>query len=270
MQSVISNQMLPHFRKKNLGLGILEGTNAIVRILSERASTVTFTPTPMPVQGVRNKLARSNADSSDVLPLFVIAGVVITAAFGLMWYTLFRHRRCIHCRVRMIRLDGGSENQYLDDGQKLESSLGSVDYQVWQCPACGHHELQAQKQRFSSLCDCSACNYCTLKVSEMITVHPTEIMPGEKQIDENCHNCGFHRRELIILPALPPPTDHNLHGYDHSQSSSFGISDSGYSSSSDSGSDSSSSSSSGFDSGSSSSSSYDGGSSSGDGASGSW
>ena len=260
MQSVISNQMIPHFRKKQFGLGIIDGTNAVVQIFSERAPTLA--PTPAQLQGARDNLVRSTTESSATIPFSVIGGGVIAAMFGLMLYTLSRIRRCANCRVRMIRVDG--EEKYLDDGQKLENSLGSVDYQVWQCPKCGDHELEAKNRRFSPFRDCRECGYRTLEADELITIHPTHLGPGEKQIDENCRSCGFHNQLMVIIPALPSPTEHIRSGFDYSQSSF----DSSYSDSSSSSYDSGSSSS--FDSSSSSSSSYDGGSSSGDGASGSW
>jgi uncharacterized protein len=93
-----------------------------------------------------------------------------------------------------------------------------------------------------------------MEVNEMITIHPTQLTPGEKLIDKLCRYCGFRRSETIILPMLPQDN--------HSQYNASG-SDTSYASSFDSGSSS-------FDSGSSSSGSFDGGSSSGDGASGSW
>jgi uncharacterized protein len=164
----------------------------------------------------------------------------------------------------MARLYGGAEDQYLDDGQRLEKSLGSVDYQVWQCPKCGDHYLKAQYRWFSSFAGCHSCGYRTMKVGELITVHPTEYSPGEKQIDKECYRCGFRRCEAVILPPLP---QHTQSSYGHSQYSASGsdnlVTGVSYASSYDSGSSS-------YDSGSSSSGSYDGGSSSGDGASGSW
>src|SRR5262249_9779482 len=171
------------------------------------------------------------------------------------------------CRVPLERQYGGAEDQYLDDGQKLEKSLGSVDYQVWQCPKCGDHYLQRRANWLSSFAGCHACCYRAMKVSELITIHPTEVTPGEKQIDKECYQCGFRRCDTVILPILPPSIVHTQSSYDHSQYSAFGANDFGGGASSTSGFDSGSSS---FDSSSSSGGSFDGGSSSGGGASGSW
>src|SRR5262245_21990609 len=149
MQSVISQQMLPHFRRKKYSLGILEGTNSVVQMLSSRASTIALQSAPTPA--VKYDGGSATPDSGAVLPFFVIVGWVIVAVFGLIvtvfgliWYARSRKRRCPSCRVDMGLLYGGAEDQYLDDGQKLEKSLGSVVYQVRRCPKCGHHDLQSQ------------------------------------------------------------------------------------------------------------------------------
>jgi uncharacterized protein len=262
MQGVIDQQMLPHFKEKNYSLGILEGTDSVVQILSQRASTIALQSARTPT--IKYDGNSSTSDSGAGLPFFVIAGGVIVTVFGLIWYARSRKRRCPSCRVALGRLYGGAENQYLDDGQKLEKSLGSVDYQVWQCPKCGYHDLQSQYRWLSSFAGCHSCGYRTMKVGELITVHPTEFSPGEKQIDKECYRCGFRRCDAVILPPLP---QHTQSSYSHSQHSAFGANDFGSGASSSSGFDSGGSS---FDSGSSSGGSFDGGSSSGDGASGSW
>lgn len=266
MQGVISRQMLPHFKKKNYSLGVLEGTNSVIQILSGRGSTAALPPAPAlaPAPTVWPGSVSSTSDSGGGLPFLVIAGLVIAAFLGLLWHASFRKRRCPSCRVALMRMDGGAEDQYLDDGQKLEKSLGSVDYQVWQCPKCGHHDLQAQYQWLSSFAGCHSCGYRAMKTNELITLHPTEFSPGEKQIDKECHCCGFRRCETVILPIV---LLHTQSSYDHSQHSAFGVSDFGSGASSNSSFDSGGSS---FDSGGSSGGSFDGGSSSGDGASGSW
>jgi uncharacterized protein len=264
MQGVIDQQMLPHFKEKNYSLGILEGTDSVVQILSGRAAPTALPYGPTPEPTVWNSGASSTSDSVGAPLFLVIVGVVIAAAIGLILRARFGKRRCPSCRIDMARLYGGAEDQYLDDGQKLEKSLGSVEYEVWQCPKCGIHDLKAQYRWFSSFAGCHSCGYRTMKVGELITVHPTEFSPGEKQIDKECYRCGFRRCEAVILPPLP---QHTQSSYSHSQHSAFGANDFGSGASSSSGFDSGGSS---FDSGSSSGGSFDGGSSSGDGASGSW
>jgi uncharacterized protein len=93
-----------------------------------------------------------------------------------------------------------------------------------------------------------------MEVDETITLHPTQLTPGEKLIDKICHYCGFRRSESIILPTLPQDTHSQYNAIESNTSYTSGF-DSGGSS---------------FDSGGSSGGSFDGGSSSGDGASGSW
>ena len=271
MQGVIDRQMLPNFKDKNYSLGILEGTDSVVQILSGRAAPTALPLAPTPQPTVWNTSASPTSDSAGALLFLGIAGVAIAAVIGLILRARLGKRRCPSCRIDMARLYGGAEDQYLDDDQKLEKSLGSVDYQVWQCPKCGSHDLQSQYRWLSSFAGCHSCGYRTMKVGEMITVHPTEFSTGEKQIDKECYRCGFRRCETDILPMLP---SHIPSGYGHSQYSASGsddlVSGVSYASSFDSGGSSYDSGSSSYDSGSSSSGSYDGGSSSGDGSSGSW
>jgi uncharacterized protein len=119
MQSVIDQQMLPHFKRKYYSLGILEGTNSVVRILSERASTAALSLAPTPTPTIWRSSFSSTSGSGGGLPLSVILGVVIVAVLGLIWYARSRQRRCPSCRADMGRLDGSAEDQYLNDGQKL-------------------------------------------------------------------------------------------------------------------------------------------------------
>src|SRR5262245_43580591 len=262
MQGVIDQQMLPHFREKNYSLGVMEGTDSVVQILSQRSATTALQSAPTPT--IMYAGSSSTSDSGGALIVLVIVGVVIAAVIGLILHARLGKRRCLSCRIDMARLYGGAEDQYLDDGQKLEKSLGSVDYEVWQCPKCGIHDLKAQYRWFSSFAGCHSCGYRTMKVGELITAHPTEFSPGEKQIDKECYRCGFRRCEAVILPPLP---QHTQSSYDHSQHSAFGVNDFGSGASSSSSFDGGGSS---FDSSSSSGDSFGGGSSSGDGASGSW
>src|SRR5262245_61107157 len=46
MQSVINQQVLPNFRNQNYSLGILEGTDSVIQLLSKRASTIALQSAP--------------------------------------------------------------------------------------------------------------------------------------------------------------------------------------------------------------------------------
>src|SRR5262245_50595303 len=172
MQGVIDQQMLPNFKEKNYSLGILEGTDSVIQILSGRAAPAALPLTPTPEPTVLKSGASSTSDSGGALLFFGIVGVVIAAVIGLILHARFGKRRCPNCRIDMSRLYGGAEEQYLDDGQKLEKSLGSVDYEVWQCPKCGTHDLKAEYRWFSSFAGCHSCGYRTMNVGGTIHVHP--------------------------------------------------------------------------------------------------
>jgi uncharacterized protein len=279
-QTVIDSVMLPHFRNQNYSLGIMEGTDAFTEILFKHVSTA---PPPVPAPTISNDFISPATNSSDESTSFLVAVGLITAiligtTFGLIWYRYFRGVRCPHCKEEMIRLKEGYEDEHLDAGQKLESSLGSVNYQVWGCPNCLHHTFRAHNTFFSSFSKCHACGYRTRHINESIISHPTYHTPGRKVVTQNCRYCGFLHQETILLPILQHSTHHHSTHHHHSHSSDFGSDHYHGSSSSsfgfDSGSSSSSSSSFSSDSGSSSSSSSSdssgSGSSSGDGASGSW
>jgi uncharacterized protein len=248
-----NQQMLPHFRKRKYSRGILDGTNAVVRILSERAASLTYTPTPRSNLQVEPDLSTSESNNGSLfltmLGWAIAAGAVY---FGIRWYVRSRYRYCPYCHLAMTRLDLVSGNRYLDPGQRREASLGSVDYDVWHCAPCDKQILQPHPHRTSSFNNCDACNYRTLDSERQTIVYPTQFATGTEQITRSCSHCGFYKQETAILPMLP----HHIHSYtqySNYDSSSYSSSsyDSGGSSSSDSG-------------------SSGGGSSSGDGSSGSW
>jgi uncharacterized protein len=271
MQSVINEQMLPRFKKKEYSRGILEGTKAVIRILSERPSTTSLKPTPASDVPIGIQAGSYSSNSNDGLSLLTVLGwaaAVIAVGLGVRWYVRSRYRDCPKCGVNMVRLDRWSGDKFLDPGQQREASVGSVEYKVWHCAACAKHHVEGNPRWSSSFNACNACNYRTLEISRETVVYPTQYSSGTEQITRVCHHCGFSDHDTSILPMLPTSTYSRYNQYN--SFSSFNSSSSDYSSSSyDS---SSSSASSSFDSSSSdySSSSDSGGSSSGDGSSGSW
>src|SRR5262245_42161760 len=109
MQGVIDRQMLSHFKDKNYSLGILEGTDSVVQILSQRASTIALQSAPTPI--IKYDGSSSTSDSGAGLPFFVVVGGVTVTVFGLIWYARSRKRRCPSCRVALGRLYGGEKDK---------------------------------------------------------------------------------------------------------------------------------------------------------------
>ena len=158
------------------------------------------------------------------------------AVGSILQFIRFRPRRCKKCRNRMILMSKEEKNSLLDDGEKKEEELGSVEYDVWQCGSCDYHKKRKEKitGRYEK---CRKCGYRTIE--ETIVRSATTSRSGTARM-KCLYDACRHEYTKVILRV---------------------------SSSSDS--DSSGSSSSGS-SGSSSSSSSSGGSSGGGGASGGW
>ena len=73
----------------------------------------------------------------------------------------------------MIRLDDMADDAYLDEGQRKEETLGSVDYDVWHCPNCGTQTVEAYNAWFSFYQKCAQCSHRTMSVNRMTLTIPT-------------------------------------------------------------------------------------------------
>src|SRR5262249_50025856 len=78
-------------KEKNYSLGILEGTDSVVQILSGRAAPTALPLAPTPGPTVRYSGASSSSDSGGVLLFLVIVGVMIAAGvWPFFWVRLPR------------------------------------------------------------------------------------------------------------------------------------------------------------------------------------
>jgi uncharacterized protein len=164
---------------------------------------------------------------------------------------LFRPIRCPRCQEKMMKLDEAAEDAYLQPSEKVEERIGSVDHQIWVCPACGETK-KLQSMRFSKYKPCPECSAKTLRSESWTIETATYYQDGKVHVEETCANCPYTRSYVYATPVLVRPR-YDEDG-DYRRSSAF-FSSSGSS-------DSSPSSNSGSD--------FGGGHSSGDGASGHW
>ena len=252
MKSVIDEYMVPRFKQNDYSGGILQGTEAIIRLVtrSEEISPPPSPPSPSPVYAPLTSPDTSPGLSESEqhgLLTGILAGL---GGLGLLFkqFVRYRRRRCPDCGTDMVRLDESSDNQYLNPGQNVEERLGSVDYDVWQCPTCETVDINRYDSLFSSYKVCRGCHHKTLTSRRTVVKSATQYTEGIAEIAETCQNCSYRHSHTVTIPRIEDSSS-------YTSSSSW---------------DSSSSSSSFGGGSSSSSSSFGGGSSSGDGASGSW
>ncbi|MFL6262832.1 MAG: TPM domain-containing protein [Thermoanaerobaculia bacterium] len=184
---------------------------------------------------------------------------LLGAFFGTIGFVVLRTPRCSKCKQKMTMLDEQADDAYLEPSEKVEERIGSIDYQIWVCAACGERKKRRGSSFFSRYRNCPDCHAKTVSSTSVTLREATRLESGEVEVTQVCANCSFRSRYIRAIPRLEEPS------YSSSSSSSSGSSFGSFSSSSG-----SSSSSSGSSSGGSSSSGFSGGSSSGGGASGSW
>lgn len=188
------------------------------------------------------------------------------AIINIAKYIRFRPRRCKVCGTWMVLLHADEKGSRLDEGERCEEELGSVEHDVWLCRSCDHHEKNAVSSSSTVYKECPKCKYRTVKgtIVRQATTHSS----GLARMTCTYAACNYGYDNVI------PKVVHSSSGSGSSSSSSPGGSGSSASSgsSSSSGSRPSSSRPSGSSSSGSgpSSSKSSGGSSGGGGASGSW
>jgi uncharacterized protein len=210
MQRVIDEHMSPSFKHGDYSSGIREGVRAVVDVLVD-AGLPEHTPTSRPASDIEPPPSPADAGSADVGRLDAIAVVGAAtlaggAAFGLKQYLRYRRRRCSNCQAFMARLDRDSAGAYLDDGQKRETSLNTMDYDVWQCPKCGEREVQGYRRWFSPVKRCPRCGYRTqIRLDENAAKKYLDAGQRKEQslgsvgyIIRECSHCGKHEMTRFI------------------------------------------------------------------------
>jgi uncharacterized protein len=239
LQGVINEFMLPRFRQGDYERGILEGSQAVYRKLLKLA------PIPQRMQFEEVVPLSSSASTSPVNGLAVMAGAGGVAGglfIAYRRYLRFKPRPCPKCGTIMTRLDEVQDDEFLDEGQRREEVLGSVDYDVWKCPSCATHSLYDYRG-MSAYRDCPECHYRTMGTHSRVIDSASCYNSGLREVTHSCNHCSYQRTYEEVIPRR------NCDDNNSSSSSSFRSSSSSSSSSSG---------------------SFGGGRSSGGGASGSW
>ncbi|WP_211208668.1 TPM domain-containing protein [Leptonema illini] len=110
-------------------------------------------------------------------------------------------RPCPHCSSELTRLDEKGDDLFLDEGQRKEEQLGSVDYDVWHCSKCDHVKVFPYDAFLTSYNACPSCSYKTYHtVGDRTLVSPTCSSSGKGERDYKCEHCGHSRTESYTIP----------------------------------------------------------------------
>lgn len=102
----------------------------------------------------------------------------------------------------MERVPDDADEPYLADGERTEERLGSVDYDVWRCVVCGHHEAVPWPAFFTAYSRCDACGRRTLKQEETVLTPATRTSTGLLRVTRTCEHCGAASTADRVLPVL--------------------------------------------------------------------
>lgn len=228
--AIIDGVIVPHFQDGDFSLGIYEGTQAIVNRVRGSVSELpvsggtTLNTESVSVPAVSSTPNSRSGLDSDVVPWLAgggTLGVVGAGLAGISRFKRYRKRTCPSCNMtEMVRLDESADDAFLQEGQRLEESLQSVDYDVWQCPNCQHHEVIPYVAWFSRYKQCPQCSHRAMEVDSSVVQQPTYTSTGLRRTTYNCRNCTHRDVRESTIPRKVRSTTSSSSGFSSRSSSS--------------------------------------------------
>lgn len=143
------------------------------------------------------------------LSLFTAGAALILLAASWLIYRFWRTRRlkCPTCGARMHRLPEDKDNELLSDSQDFEEKIGTVDYDVWECPDCGTIDRYAYRADQKKYTECPSCHTVAMcLVSDLTTRQPTVRTEGEGMKIYECRYCGHRTQKRYRIPRKEDPS----------------------------------------------------------------
>lgn len=196
MQRIIDSDMLPRFREGRYDAGITAGVGRLRQALSPGAST------SEPHGFVEQISDTARRAGSWLLGILLAALASLGAGGYALWlaWQRSRPRYCLADGQRMQRLGEAGDDLHLLPPQLLEERLGSVDYDVWSCPACSRVRIEGHRSWFTSYSACRACGYRTVEGERTVIRAATTISSGLERIDYHCLNCDDRHSAERTIP----------------------------------------------------------------------
>ena len=200
--AILDTYIIPRFKAGQFDEGVLAGVDAIVRALGNQ---------PVALVSPKSQAYDSAADrdgpfgfglGSFALGLLGAATVGAGSWAGLRRWRRFRRRRCPQCGTRMRRLDEAEDDASLEEGQRAEERVGSVDYDVWTCLSCSHRVTLRYPKWLTGYAQCPQCLNSTKSTTETVVERATVHGAGRARVVEQCAFCNYHVDYTKVLPRI--------------------------------------------------------------------
>ncbi len=128
-------------------------------------------------------------------PIAWFGGAALASLAGwclnLVRYRRFGPHGCSKCGTQLELLSEQEDDPKLSSVQRLEEKIGSVDYDVWICPACLNQDTERYIKNFSGFKDCPECKARTFKEDAPVEMMAaTTLSEGSARIDGRCVSCN--------------------------------------------------------------------------------
>lgn len=234
--ALMSGTIVPAFKRGDPDTAVLMGAQGLSELLErsplntgEDSTATAQQDAPAPVQGSSGPgftvASQETTRSSDDLAPWLYgggAGGLVIGGLGLRRWLRRRPRICEGCKQPRQLLDENADDAHLDQGQRLEEDLGSVDYDAWWCESCQDVRVERYGAWLTSYSKCPGCGYKTKSESTRTLRSATYDHGGLVEVTVTCKHCSYRDRFTRSTPRLTRPSSSSSGGSRSSSSSSFG------------------------------------------------
>jgi uncharacterized protein len=193
--AILDSQIIPRFKSGEFDRGVIDGVDALVSVARNEPVELTSARTESYDRG-RWGIAAVLASIGGAIT------AVIGSVSGVRRWRRYRRRRCPTCQALMARLGEAEDDALLADGQQAEERVGSVDYDVWKCPACSHHFTLRYPKWMTGFAKCPQCHNRTKSSARTVLQAATISHSGTARVEEQCAFCSFRHEYTTVLPQL--------------------------------------------------------------------
>jgi uncharacterized protein len=198
--AILDTYIIPRFKAGQFDEGVLAGVDAIARALGNQ---------PVALVSPRSEAYDSSSERDGgfglgpfLLGLLGASTAGVGSWVGLRRWRRHRRRRCPQCRTGMRRLDEAEDDASLEEGQRAEERVGSVDYDVWACPACSYRFTLRYPKWLTTYDKCPQCLNRTKSSTETVVERATVHGAGSARVVEQCAFCNYHVEYTKVLPRI--------------------------------------------------------------------